>query len=58
MVEHSGMITVGKLINGKLIGGMPPGKFQATCVKELLTGAVDVLGDAICTVSFSLGSGI
>jgi len=58
MVEHSGMITVGKLINGKLIGGMPPGKFQATCDKELLTGAVDVLGDAICTVSFSLGSGI
>jgi hypothetical protein len=56
IVDHSGMITVGKLINGKLIGGMPPSKFQATCDKELLTGAVNVAGDAICTVSFSLGS--
>jgi hypothetical protein len=56
MVEHSGMITVGKLINGKLIAKMPPSKFQATCDKGLLTGAADILGDAICTVSFSLGS--
>lgn len=55
-VERSGMITVGKLLKGHLIGGMPPSKFQATCNKDLLTGAVDVLGDAICTVSFSLGS--
>jgi hypothetical protein len=56
MVEHSGMITVGKLVNGKLIAGTPPSKFQATCDKGLLTGAADILGDAICTVSFSLGS--
>ncbi len=56
MVDHSGMITVGKLLNGKLIGGMPPTKFQAICDKGLLTGAADILGDGICTVSFSLGS--
>lgn len=56
MVERSGMITVGRLIDNKLVGRMPPSKFQATCDKELLTGAVNIFGDAICTVSFSLGS--
>jgi len=55
-VSQTGFITVGKLINGKLVGGFPPSTFQATCENELLTGRVDVLGQAVCTVSFSLGS--
>jgi hypothetical protein len=56
MVDRSGMITVGRLINNKLVGQLPPSQFQATCDKGLLTGAVYIFGDAICTVSFSLGS--
>lgn len=55
-VSQTGFITVGKLVNGKPIGGMPPSTFQATCENELLTGTVNVAGDAVCTVSFSLGS--
>jgi len=57
-VTSTGTITVGKLIKEKLIGGFPPSTFQGTCENELLTGRVDVLGQAVCTVSFSLGSGI
>ncbi|KOP24403.1 hypothetical protein AMR41_21165 [Hapalosiphon sp. MRB220] len=55
-VNKTGMITIGKLIKGKLIGGMPPTTFQATCENGLLTGTVNVLGDCVCTVSFSLGT--
>ena len=54
-VNQTGLITVGKLINDKLIGGMPASIFQATCQDELLTGIVDIAGKAVCTVSFSLG---
>ena len=57
-VSKTGVITVGKLVKGKLIGGFPPSTFQGTCENELLTGRVDILGQAVCTVSFSLGSGI
>ena len=55
-VSQTGLITVGKLIDDKLIGRMPASTFQATCQNELLTGIVDILGEAVCTVSFSLGS--
>lgn len=57
-VDHTGTITIGKLIKGNLLAGLPPSSFQATCDKELLTGSVDVFGEAICTVSLSLGSSI
>jgi hypothetical protein len=53
-VEQGGKISVGELIDGKLIGGLPPISFQASCDKELLTGMVSDF--AICTVSFSFGS--
>jgi hypothetical protein len=53
-VSKTGFITVGKLINGT--PGSPTGTFQATCENELLTGRVNVAGQAVCTVSFSLGS--
>lgn len=55
-VSQTGLITVGKLINNKLIGNFPATTFQATCQNELLTGIVNVLGEAVCTISFSLGS--
>jgi hypothetical protein len=55
-VSKTGFITVGRMINGHLIGGMPPSTFQATCENDLLTGMVDLIGKAVCTVSFSLGS--
>jgi hypothetical protein len=55
IVSQTGLITVGKLIGDKLIGGIPASTFQATCQDELLTGIVDILGEAVCTVSFSLG---
>ena len=53
-VSKTGFITVGKLINS--IPTPPPSTFQATCENELLTGRVNVAGQAVCTVSFSLGS--
>jgi hypothetical protein len=56
LINHSGMVTIGKLIKGNLIGGIPPSKFQATCAQDLLTGLVDILGVSVCTISFSLGS--
>ena len=55
-VTKTGLVTVGKLIKGHLIGGLPATTFQASCDKELLTGIVNIAGDAVCTVSFSLGS--
>jgi hypothetical protein len=55
-VSQTGLITVGKLIGDKLIGGIPASTFQATCQDELLMGIVNILGKAVCTVSFSLGS--
>jgi len=55
-VSQTGFITVGKLLDGKLIGGLPPSTFQGTCENELLTGRVEALAQAACTVSFSLGS--
>jgi hypothetical protein len=57
-VDHGGLVTVGKLIKGKLMDGLPPATFQASCDQELLTGIVNVAGDAICTVSFSCGSSL
>jgi hypothetical protein len=53
-VTQTGFITVGRLINDKLVGNLPPSTFQGTCESELLTGMVDLYGKAICTVSFSL----
>lgn len=57
-VNRSGVITVGKLIRGRLIGGMPPSTFQGVCENGLLSGRTYVSGEAVCTVSFSLGSSL
>lgn len=55
-ITQTGLLTVGKLINGKLIGGMPPTTFQPTCQNGLLTAIVSIAGECVCTVSFSLGT--
>jgi hypothetical protein len=53
-VGITGLITVNKQKDGIFLPGAGFSTFQATCENGLLTGNVDVLGKAVCTVSFSL----